>query len=88
MKGTVSKYTTGAGERWRISYDLAPDPVTGMRRQTTRRGFTRKREAQRALRDALGSIEDQTYIEPSRMTLAEISARMARRLAGPAHDGR
>jgi integrase len=71
MRGTVSKYTTGAGGRWRISYDLAPDPVTGMRRQTTRRGFTRKRDAQRALRAALGSIEDNTYIEPSRMTVAE-----------------
>ena len=45
----VYKYTTKAGDRWRIVYDGPPivDPDTGetRRRQTQRRGFTRGKRA-------------------------------------------
>lgn len=58
MSGKVYKYTTDSGhKRWRIVYDLPPDPATGKRRQTSRRGFTRERDAQRALREALGKVD-------------------------------
>ena len=70
----VYKYTTKAGDRWRIVYDGPPvvDPVSGetRRRQTQRRGFTREKDAKRALRDVLGDVDDGSYIDPDRITLA------------------
>lgn len=71
MRGHVTDYRTKSGRRWKIVYDLPPDPETGKRRQTTRRGFETKREAQRALRDILSEVEDRTYVAPSKSTLAE-----------------
>jgi integrase len=72
MRGTVSKYTTASGQpRWRITYDLGPEPETGKRRQTTRRGFTREKDAHAALRKILGTVEDGSYIAPERVTVEE-----------------
>ena len=74
MKGNVSSYQTKAGKRWRITYELPPtvDPATGetKRRQTTRRGFTRERDAQRALREVLTDVEDGTHVEADALTLS------------------
>ena len=74
MKGNVSSYDTKAGRRWRITYELPPavDPATGetRRRQTTRRGFTRERDAQRALREVLTDVEDGSHVEADALTLA------------------
>jgi integrase len=69
VKGNVDSYMTAAGKRWRIRYDLPPDPITGRRRATTKRGFTRERDAQRALREILVSVERGTYVEPSQAPL-------------------
>lgn len=55
---------------WCIRYDRPGAPHTGQRRQTTRRGFTSKREADRALRDALAEVEGGTYVEADTRTLA------------------
>ena len=67
MKGTVASYSTAAGKRWRIIYDGPPtfDPETGQtkRRQRQRRGFASQREAQRALREALTAVEQQTHVD-------------------------
>jgi integrase len=74
MRGHVSSYQTKNGKRWRIVYELPPsvDPDTGelVRRQTTRRGFERERDAQRALRAALESVEDGSHVPLDAMTVA------------------
>ena len=74
MRGNVTSYDTKAGRRWRITYDLPPtvDPATGAtkRRQTTKRGFTRERDAQAALRAVLTDVADGTHIEADPLTLA------------------
>lgn len=67
----IDRYTTNAGDRWRIRYERAPDPVTGRRRQTTRRGFRSEREARRALREAIGAVDEGRHVDPSRATVAE-----------------
>ncbi len=74
MKGHVSSYETKAGRRWRIVYELPPTvhPTTGRveRRQTTKRGFRREKDAQRALREALTTIDDGTHVLPTDVTVA------------------
>lgn len=69
MKGHASSYTTIAGKRWRIVYD-APPADDGRRRRTTRRGFTSEAEAHRALRQALGTVDEGTHVDPSAATVA------------------
>jgi hypothetical protein len=70
MRGSIEKYSTTAGDRWRVRYELPPDP-DGRRRQRTKRGFIRQRDAERALREAIGSVQDGTYVEPSQDTMAQ-----------------
>jgi integrase len=73
MKGHVTSYDTKAGRRWSIFYDLPPtlDPDTGetKRRQRQRRGFTRKRDAESALRKAIGSVEEARHVDHRTDTL-------------------
>lgn len=71
MRGSVDSYRTDEGRRWRIRYDLPPDPETGERRQTTRRGFTSRDEAEAALAKAVVHLSEGTYVHPSKATLAE-----------------
>src|SRR5436190_22395349 len=57
--------------RWRVQVELPRDPVTGRRR---RRRFTvtgSKRDAQRALREALGRRDHGTAIAPERLLVSE-----------------
>lgn len=70
MRGTVEKYTTAAGDRWRIRYELPPGP-DGQRRQRSKRGFLRQRDAQRALRELVGAVEDGSYVEPTTDTVEQ-----------------
>jgi integrase len=42
----------------------------GERRQTRRRGFATRRDAQRELTRVLASVDDRVYVEPKRQTLA------------------
>ena len=69
----VYKYSTKAGDRWRIVYDGPPvfDRETGQvrRRQRQRRGFTRERDAKRALRDSLASVDEQRHVDHREETL-------------------
>ena len=72
MRGSVYSYTTKAGERlWRVVFDTLPDPVTGERRQSSKRGFTTRSAAETFLREALAKVTAGIYTEPSRVTLAE-----------------
>lgn len=69
MRGNITR----RGERsWRLKFDAGErDPATG-RRQTkfvTVRGT--KKDAERELTRLLGGLEDGTYIEPSKITVAE-----------------
>lgn len=70
----VYKYSTKAGDRWRIVYDGPPtvNPETGAtkRRQVQRRGSEREKNAKRALRDALGDTDVGTHVPADRITVA------------------
>lgn len=71
MRGSVGSYTTKGGQRlWRIRYDLPPGP-DGRRRPTTRRGFARRKDAEKALTEILGSLERGTYVDPSKVTVRQ-----------------
>lgn len=69
MNGSVDRYMTTQGARWRYRIELPPDPTTGKRRQATRRGFRTKREADRARREAIADVDDGTHIPSSRRTV-------------------
>lgn len=70
MRGSVEKYETADGDRWRIRYELPPGP-DGKRRQRSKRGFEYQRDAERALREILSSIEDGSYVAPSDDTVEQ-----------------
>lgn len=67
MKG--SAYRRGDG--WEYRFDLDPDPLTGRRRQTTKKGFATKKEAETAMRAAMAAAEKGRHTKPSRRTVAE-----------------
>ena len=69
MDGSVDRYVTTQGARWRYRIELPPDPTTGKRRQATRRDFRTKREADRARREAIADVDDGTHIPSSRLTV-------------------
>lgn len=71
MRGHVSSYETTSGKRWRIVYELPADTGTGKRRQTSRRGFETRRQAEEALRRALGRLDDGTHVDHSGRTVAD-----------------
>jgi integrase len=66
MRGSVIR--RGAG--WSVKLELAPDPVTGKRRQKWVSGFRTRKEAERARVDLLSKLDQGAYVEPSRTTLA------------------
>jgi hypothetical protein len=75
VRGSVYAYTTKRGQRrWRAVFDALPDPLTGERRQTTKRGFATKASAEAFLRQSLEKVVAGTYTQPSRITLAEYLA--------------
>lgn len=76
-RGTIDKYKvsarhpeTGRYERWRIRWDLPPDPYTGKRRRGSKRGFATERAADKELTDVLGKVNAGTYVAPSKQRLA------------------
>ena len=68
MTGTVSRRAAGD---WEYRFDLGPDPLTGKRRRRTKSGFATKREASKALRDALRAHEQGRSVRNSRKSLTE-----------------
>lgn len=76
MNGAADKYRvktkhpdTGRYDRWRIRWELPPDPYTGERRQGSRAGFATRTEAEAELARVLGQVNSGTYVEPSRQRL-------------------
>src|SRR5437870_1790481 len=66
MRGHIRK----RGNRWVAVVDVGRDEA-GRRHQKWYSGFASKREAQRKLTEVLGTIEHDTYAEPSKATVAE-----------------
>ncbi|MBC3191650.1 site-specific integrase [Pseudonocardia sp. C8] len=64
MRGTIRNRGTEKRPRWTV-YWWATDPSTGRRRQRSKGGFLRKRDAQRHLSEVLAGIADGTYAEPT-----------------------
>jgi integrase len=69
MKGHVYQRTEGS---WTIVYDLPADIVSGKRRQKSQTVKGRKRDAERALREVLLSLEQGSYVKPNKTTLGEL----------------
>ncbi len=70
-------------DSWRITVELARDPVWGRRRKRTFTVRGTKREAQRALTEALRLRDQGIDIAPSRITVAEYLQRWLGDYAGP-----
>jgi integrase len=68
MKGSVRQRSKGS---WEIIYDMGADPVTGGRRQKSQTVKGTKRDAQRALREVLLSLEQGSYVKPNKITVGE-----------------
>jgi hypothetical protein len=66
MRGCVYKRHNG----YAVIIELGKDPVTGKCRQKWHSGFKTKKEAERALTELLGSVQQGSYVEPSKLTLA------------------
>ena len=71
MRGHVDKRKGKRRTSWYYIVDLGRDEVTGKRKQEMKRGFRTRREAESAMRKVISSIEDGTYAQPSRKTLAQ-----------------
>jgi integrase len=72
MRGHIARKR----DRFYIVFDVGQDPATGKRRQRwhsgpDRRGWTSKREAERALRQLLTSHDHGTYVDPAAITVGE-----------------
>jgi Site-specific recombinase XerD len=83
MRGNITK----RGERsWRVKFDVGRDPVTGRRltRYVTVKGT--KKDAQQELTRLLSRVDEGSYVDPTKMTVAEylrhwLKSDIARRLA-------
>lgn len=54
---SFEKYETKQGDKWLFKMDVGKDPSTGKRKTTTRRGFPRKADAQRAAAKMLRELQ-------------------------------
>jgi integrase len=59
-------YVYQRGETWTFVVDVGRDPITGKRKQKSKGGFQRKRDAEAALRKLLSEIDENRYIEHSK----------------------
>jgi integrase len=69
MRGHICQRSKGS---WTIVYDLAMDAVTGKRRQKSQTVKGTKRDAERALREVLLSLEQGSYVKPNKISLGEL----------------
>ncbi|NLG79219.1 MAG: site-specific integrase [Firmicutes bacterium] len=67
MKGFIEK----RGNSWRLSVYLGKDPVTGKERRIRKTVRGSEKDAQKALRDLLHSIDEGTFVEPAKMTVEQ-----------------
>lgn len=68
MKGHIVKRSQGS---WTIVYDLPADTVTGKRRQKSQTIRGTKRDAERALREIITSVEQGSYVKPNKINLED-----------------
>ncbi|MFS0782088.1 tyrosine-type recombinase/integrase [Bacillus sp. 1P06AnD] len=66
MKGSIRK----RGKKYEVIVDIGRDPYTGKRRQRTNCTFTRKRDAEAHLRKWLVELDENRYVEPTKVTFA------------------
>ncbi len=67
MKGTVRRRSNGD---WEYRFDAGVDPLTGKRRRPGRSGFKTRRDAEQALRAAIGAHEHGRSVRASSRTVA------------------
>ncbi|THJ75696.1 site-specific integrase [Candidatus Frankia alpina] len=65
MKGSVYR----KDGKWAYRHDLAPDPLTGKRRQSAKGGYATRKEADKALRDSITAAEKGRHVRASRRTV-------------------
>ncbi len=70
MQGSIQKRTGKRGTTWTVVVDLPRDPLTGKRRQK-RVSAPTKRELEAQLAKTLHEVQSGSYVEPSRLTVAE-----------------
>jgi hypothetical protein len=70
MRGSTRK----RGSTWTAYWDLPPDVETGDRRQKSKGGFRRQKDAERFLATVVTSVHEGTYSEPSKAPLAAYMA--------------
>jgi integrase len=56
---------------WEIRFDVGRDPATGKRKTRTKTVRGTKKEAQAELRRQLNALDEGTFVEPSKLTVAE-----------------
>jgi hypothetical protein len=73
MHGAIDKYrvstkhpATGRYDRWRIRWELPPDPYTGERRRGSEAGFPTRKAAERRLAEVMTEVGAATYVVPTR----------------------
>lgn len=66
MKGSVIK----RGDTYTYIVDVGINPISGKRKQKTKGGFRKKKDAEAALRKILAAIDDNKYVEPSNETFS------------------
>ncbi|GAB3535386.1 site-specific integrase [Arthrobacter tecti] len=68
-EGGINEYVTKAGVRYSVLF-YVPDE-NGHPKRAQKRGFTTRKDAAKALRDIQRNIERNTYVKPSRGTVAD-----------------
>jgi integrase len=66
MRGSTRR----RGTTWTAYWDLPADPKTGNRRQASKGGFARQKDAERHLANVITQVGEGTYVEPSKQPLA------------------
>jgi len=68
---SFSKYKTKDGQKWMFKILVGTHPVTGRPKQTTRRGFQTKKEAQAAAAKMEAEIKGGTFVRESDITFID-----------------
>jgi integrase len=72
VRGSIVKRTGKNGTvYYDVVFDVGRDPVTGKRKQKRMRGFATKKEAEKALAQAIAEVERGTYLDPAKITVGE-----------------
>jgi integrase len=88
MHGAIDKYrvstkhpATGRYDRWRIRWELPPDPYTGERRRGSEAGFPTRKAAERRHAEVMTEVGAATYVVPTRDRLGAYLAEWLKALA-------